>query len=75
MDGLAGPDDRIPITGAYIRLLIFSRCVTVSTEMRLGYETYGTLNDAKDNAILITHYFSGNSHAAGKYKEADVSAG
>ncbi|TBC88660.1 E22 family MetX-like putative esterase [Rhizobium ruizarguesonis] len=44
-------------------------------EMRLGYETYGTLNDAKDNAILIPHYFSGNSHAAGKYKEADVSAG
>ncbi|TBD24938.1 E22 family MetX-like putative esterase [Rhizobium ruizarguesonis] len=44
-------------------------------EMRLGYETYGTLNDSKDNAILIPHYFSGNSHAAGKYKEADVSAG
>ncbi|MBY3102818.1 homoserine O-acetyltransferase [Rhizobium laguerreae] len=44
-------------------------------EMRLGYETYGTLNDAKDNAILIPHYFSGSSHAAGKYKEADVSAG
>ncbi|TAZ55602.1 E22 family MetX-like putative esterase [Rhizobium ruizarguesonis] len=44
-------------------------------EMRLGYETYGTLNDAKDNAILIPHYFSGNSHAAGKYREADVSAG
>ncbi|MBY3137055.1 E22 family MetX-like putative esterase [Rhizobium laguerreae] len=44
-------------------------------EMRLGYETYGTLNGAKDNAILIPHYFSGSSHAAGKYKEADVSAG
>ncbi|MGO7418099.1 homoserine acetyltransferase, partial [Rhizobium ruizarguesonis] len=37
-------------------------------EIRLGYETYGTLNDAKDNSILIPHYFSGNSHAAGKYK-------
>lgn len=44
-------------------------------EMRLGYETYGTLNDAKDNAILIPHYFSGNSHAAGRYKEDDVSTG
>ncbi|TBZ68901.1 E22 family MetX-like putative esterase [Rhizobium leguminosarum] len=44
-------------------------------EMRLGYETYGTLNKARDNAILIPHYFSGSSHAAGKYKEEDVSAG
>ncbi|WP_027994092.1 E22 family MetX-like putative esterase [Sinorhizobium meliloti] len=44
-------------------------------EMRLGYETYGTLNKARDNAILIPHFFSGNSHAAGKYKEDDVSAG
>ena len=39
----------------------------VIPEMTLGYETYGTLNEAKDNAILITHFFSGNSHAAGKY--------
>lgn len=44
-------------------------------EMRLGYETYGTLNKARDNAILIPHFFSGSSHAAGKYKEEDVSAG
>ncbi len=44
-------------------------------EMRLGYETYGTLNKARDNAILIPHFFSGNSHAAGKYKEEDVSVG
>lgn len=40
-------------------------------EMRLGYETYGTLNEARDNAILIPHYFSGTSHAAGKYAESD----
>lgn len=44
-------------------------------EMRLGYETYGTLNEAKDNAILIPHYFSGNSHAAGKYSAEDAAAG
>ncbi|KAB1083514.1 homoserine O-acetyltransferase [Neorhizobium galegae] len=44
-------------------------------EMRLGYETYGTLNKARDNAILIPHYFSGSSHAAGKYKEDDVTTG
>lgn len=30
-----------------------------------GYETYGTLNKDKTNAVLICHYFSGNSHAGG----------
>lgn len=44
-------------------------------EMTLGYETYGTLNEARDNAILITHFFSGNSHAAGKYAEDDAAPG
>lgn len=44
-------------------------------EMTLGYETYGTLNEAGDNAILITHFFSGNSHAAGKYAEDDAAPG
>lgn len=35
--------------------------------VRIGYETYGTLNATKDNVILICHHFSGTSHAAGKY--------
>lgn len=39
--------------------------------VRIGYETYGTLNKEKNNVILITHYFSGSSHAAGKYKPTD----
>ncbi|RNF33375.1 E22 family MetX-like putative esterase [Paracoccus methylarcula] len=47
----------------------------VIPEMRLGYETYGKLNEAGDNAILIPHYFSGNSHAAGKYSEDDAAPG
>lgn len=40
-------------------------------EMTVGWEAYGTLNKDKSNAILITHYFTGNSHAAGKYAESD----
>lgn len=33
----------------------------------IGWEAYGELNEARDNAILITHFFSGTSHAAGRY--------
>lgn len=40
-------------------------------EVTIGWESYGALNDTKDNVILITHFFSGNSHAAGKYSSAD----
>src|SRR3970040_210451 len=43
--------------------------------IRVGYETYGTLNAAKDNVILLTHGFSGNSHHAGKYKPTDRAPG
>ena len=39
--------------------------------VKVGWESYGTLNADKSNAILICHFFSGNSHAAGKYSEAE----
>jgi homoserine O-acetyltransferase len=44
-------------------------------DVKVGYETYGRLNAAGDNAIFIPHFFSGNSHAAGKYRESDVAFG
>ena len=35
----------------------------------LVYETYGTLNAARSNAILVCHALSGNHHVAGHYAE------
>jgi len=44
-------------------------------QLKVGWEAYGQLNADKSNAILITHYFSGSSHAAGKYRENDTTPG
>lgn len=43
--------------------------------LRIGYESYGKLNAAGDNAIFVAHFFTGNSHAAGRYKAEDKGAG
>lgn len=44
-------------------------------QVKVGWESYGTLNADKSNAILICHFFSGDSHAAGKYAAADAAPG
>ncbi len=41
----------------------------------LAYETYGRLNDKKNNAILLTHALSGNAHAAGRHTPDDAHPG
>ena len=41
----------------------------------LVYETYGTLNAAKSNAILVCHALSGHHHVAGLYEGQPKSLG
>jgi homoserine O-acetyltransferase len=43
--------------------------------VRIGYESYGKLNAAGDNAIFVAHFFTGTSHAAGRYKADEKAAG
>ena len=41
----------------------------------IAYETYGKLNETRDNAILVLHALSGDSHAAGYYSNEDKKPG
>ncbi|MCK5312607.1 MAG: homoserine O-acetyltransferase, partial [Desulfobacteraceae bacterium] len=44
-------------------------------EITIAYETFGALNETKSNAILVLHALTGDSHAAGRYKETDEKPG
>ncbi|MFZ5815030.1 MAG: homoserine O-acetyltransferase family protein [Bacillota bacterium] len=41
----------------------------------VGYETYGQLSPARENAVLLCHPFAGTSHAGGRYHAEGEEAG
>jgi homoserine O-acetyltransferase len=50
-------------------------CGKTLSPVTIRYETYGTLNKNKNNAILIIHALSGNAHVAGYHSETDKKPG
>lgn len=50
-------------------------CGRALPTITLAYETYGQLNEARDNAVLIVHALSGDAHVAGIHSPDDRKAG
>src|SRR5690606_22280606 len=66
--------------------LVKTKSVTFDVELKLesgrvlgpitlAYEAYGTLNRDRSNAILVTHAWTGDAHAAGRHSEEDRKPG
>src|SRR5690606_12474531 len=47
----------------------------VLPSVRIAYETFGELNDARDNAILVAHALTGDSHITGPAAPGQPTAG
>ncbi|GAB4450266.1 MAG: homoserine O-acetyltransferase [Chloroflexi bacterium OHK40] len=60
--------------------LTWTEALPLESGQRLGpltiaFETYGRLNQARSNAILLLHALSGDAHAAGRHSPADRKPG
>ena len=63
-----------PQTNSFTAPLLLA-CGRTLDEYELVYETYGQLNAAKSNAVLICHALSGHHHAAGYHSMDDKRPG
>ena len=50
-------------------------CGKTLAPIDVAYETYGELNEAGDNAVLICHALSGDAHVAGYHSPDDKKPG
>jgi len=60
---------------AFFNTPLTFKCGTVLASYELVYETYGSLNSDKSNAILVCHALSGHHHVAGVYADTPDSLG
>ncbi|MEK6592823.1 MAG: homoserine O-acetyltransferase [Pseudomonadota bacterium] len=51
------------------------KCGAVMDEYELVYETYGTLNAERSNAVLVCHALNASHHVAGVYADAPQDVG
>jgi homoserine O-acetyltransferase len=51
------------------------QCGKKLDDITIAYETFGKLNREKNNAILVLHALTGDSHAAGTYDTTDEKPG
>jgi homoserine O-acetyltransferase len=66
-----------PVTARKMRFdtpLVF-RSGAVLDEYELAYETYGTLNAARTNAVLVCHALNASHHVAGWYEDEPDNVG
>jgi homoserine O-acetyltransferase/O-succinyltransferase len=61
---IIGPDEQLEL-----------QCGKTLSPVDVAYETYGELNEAGSNAVLICHALSGNAHVAGKNSPDDKKVG
>ena len=47
-------------------------CGRTLSDVTIGYETYGRLNEAKTNAVLVCHALNASHHVAGSRWRQDV---
>jgi homoserine O-acetyltransferase len=60
---------------AYFDVPLPLKCGGWLERYELVYETYGTLNAARDNAVLVCHALSGSHHVAGRYEGESSATG
>ncbi len=74
------PEARLIVQTQTIRLFDFEHPLTLACGQQLApvdvaYETYGELNAAGDNAILVIHALTGSAHAAYWHDDGDATPG
>lgn len=75
MDGVAHSVGAVEPRRAHFTTPLPLACGATLDTFELAYETYGTLNSDRSNAVLICHALNASHHVAGYYEEAPDKVG